>query len=171
DTDHVRAAITDDVDAFMRALIDRWRGLWWQWTWESKFQARFPAFIAALAGRHDADQRYARKKSAHRTKWLERACTVGLWDVYRECHPWPDYAGKDCVVCGGRFHQESRWGAELSFGAPIACKSCNRRALFGHQLATVDVRSLVRSLADRLGFPPPAAFRDKRDAFALSSHR
>jgi hypothetical protein len=171
DTEHVRAAIADDVDAFMRALIDRWRGLWWQLTCASKFQARFPTFISALAERHASDPRYARKRSAHRTKWLERACTVGLWDVYRERQPWPDYTAQDCVVCGRRFPPESTWGAELGFGLPITCKSCNRRALFGHQHATVDVRSLMKSLADRLGFPPPAAFRDKRDAVALSTYR
>ena len=43
--------------------------------------------------------------------------------------------------------------------------------MLGHQLATVDIRSLVSTLADRLGFPPPSAIRDKRDMFALSTHR
>lgn len=171
DTEHVRACITNDLDAFMRALIDRWRGLWWQLTWESKFQVRFPAFIAALTRRRDGDPRHAREGEAHRAMWLERACTVGLWDVYRHRHPWPDYTAQNCVVCGRRFAPEALWAFELSFGPPIACKSCCRRALFGHELTTVDVRGLVKSMADLLGFPPAAAFRAQRDVFALSAHR
>jgi hypothetical protein len=171
DTALVRAVLTDDVDAYVRALIDRWQGLWWQLTWALKFQARFPAFVGALSESHRSDPRFARKRDAHRTRWIESACTIGLWDIYRELHPWPDPVAKDCVVCGRRFPPESASGAELGFGPPIACKSCNRRALSGHQLETVDVRGLLRALADRLGFPPPAAFRDARDAVASSPHR
>jgi hypothetical protein len=171
DTEHVRAAITSDVDAYLRSLIDRYRGLWYQLTRHRTLQVRFPAFVTDLAERHRADPRFTSKRDAHRTKWLEHACTVGLWDVYRTRHPWPDYTGQDCVVCGRRFPPESCFGAELSFGPPIACKSCNRRALFGHQLATVDVRGMVKSLADVLGFPPPSAFRARRDAFAVSARR
>jgi hypothetical protein len=171
DTEHVRMAITEDVDGYMRSLIDRWKGLWWQQTWGTKFGVRFPAFVADLEARHRADPRFARKRAAHREKWLESACTIGLWAVYRERHPWPDYTAQTCVVCGRPFAPEALWGAELSFGPPIACKACCRRAMAGHQLTTLDVRSLIISFAHHLGFPPPSRFRDQRELVALSDNR
>jgi hypothetical protein len=171
DTDHVRTAITDDVDAYMRSLIDRWKGLWWQQTWDTKFRARFPAFVADLEARHRADARFARKREAHRAKWLESACTIGLWEVYRERHPWPDYAAQDCVVCGRAFAPEGLWASELGFGPPLACKACCRRAMSGHQLTTLDVRGLLSTFAATLGFPPPSSYRGNRELVAVSPHR
>jgi hypothetical protein len=128
-------------------------------------------FVADLEERHRADPRFARKRDAHRTKWLERACTVGLWSEYRERHPWPEFEARACVVCGRQFAPEGLWGSELGYGPPVACKACCRRAMFGHQLTSLDVPGLIRAVTDRLGFPPPSNFRDKRELVALSKHR
>lgn len=175
DTCFVASAITAELDEFMCALIDRWRGLWPDWTARPGFAARCSEFVAALDGRYDNDRRFetARRDGDVwvRDDWVFVACTLGLWDVYRQRRPWTDYTAQVCVVCGRKFPPESLRGYLLDYGPPAACEGCCTRAATGHQHDDVDVAGLLRQLADLLGYPPPSSFRDSRDVVAVSGHR
>lgn len=62
DTELVAAALTDDVDAYLLALIDTWGGQWVDRTMFRRLLDRFPDFGARLEEQHRSEPRYSRKR-------------------------------------------------------------------------------------------------------------
>lgn len=159
---------TDDADATVRGLIDRWAWAWPELA-HSAVTGHHPDVARALWSVGNDHPEHPRARDAFARRWVATALSVGLHEHYRQVVDWPDPVALDCAVCGRTFAPEVLSGWMRRYGRPRYCEACCCRARNGHDApVTANVAAqAVQAVTDHLGFIPPQNVAAQADLLGL----